>query len=70
MGIRELETFYESSLHPVFGAQLRIIYERNDFVHIILDGEKEEVAKLRSIPEEERYDYMLEYPGDKPLTTK
>lgn len=42
MGIRELETFYESSLRPVFGAQLRIIHERNDFVHIILDGEKED----------------------------
>ncbi len=42
MDIRELETFYEASLRPVFGEQFRIIHERNDVVHIILDGEKED----------------------------
>lgn len=42
MDIRELETFYETSLRPVFGAQFRIVHERNDFIHIILDGEKED----------------------------
>lgn len=42
MGITELEIFYEASLRPVFGAQFRIVHERDDFVHIILDGEKED----------------------------
>lgn len=42
MDIAELEIFYETSLRPVFGTQFRIIHERNDFVHIILDGEKED----------------------------
>ena len=42
MGITELEIFYEASLRPVFGAQFRIAHERDDFVHIILDGEKED----------------------------
>lgn len=42
MDIGELEAFYQTSLHPVFGAQFRIVHERNDFVHVILDGEKED----------------------------
>ena len=42
MNIAELETFYETCLRPVFGDQLHIVHERNDFVHIILDGEKED----------------------------
>lgn len=42
MDIAELEIFYETSLRPVFGTQFRIIHERNDLVHIILDGEKED----------------------------
>lgn len=42
MEIRELEAFYEACLRPVFGAQLRVIHERDDFVHVILDGEKED----------------------------
>ena len=42
MNITELEIFYEISLHPVFGEKFRIIHERDDFVHVILDGEKED----------------------------
>lgn len=42
MDILELERFYETALRPVFGAQLRILHERSDFVHIILDGEQED----------------------------
>lgn len=42
MDITELEIFYETSLRPVFGTQFRILHERNDFIHFILDGEKED----------------------------
>lgn len=42
MDITELEAFYEAALRPVFGAQLRIVHERDDFVHVILDGERED----------------------------
>lgn len=42
MNMAELETFYGTSLGPVFGAQFRIVHERDDFVHIILDGEQED----------------------------
>lgn len=42
MDMEALKAFYEASLRPVFGPQLRIIQERSDFVHILLDGEKED----------------------------
>ena len=42
MSIIELENFFKESLYPVFGEQFRIIHESDDFVHIILDGEKED----------------------------
>ncbi len=42
MDVTELETFYEMSLRPIFGEQFHLVHERDDFVHIILDGEKED----------------------------
>ena len=39
MDVTELETFYEMSLRPIFGEQFHLVHERDDFVHIILDGE-------------------------------
>lgn len=42
MSIRELEVFYEMALRPVFGSLLHIVQERDDFAHVILDGEQEE----------------------------
>lgn len=42
MSITELEMFYETALRPVFGSLLHIVHERDDFAHVILDGEREE----------------------------
>lgn len=38
----ELEALYEKLLRPVFGGSLQIIHERDDFVHVILDGGRED----------------------------
>ena len=42
MEIKELEMLYEKALRPVFGSQLRIIHDHDDFVTVILDGEQED----------------------------
>lgn len=42
MNITELEAIYEKLLRPVFGENFQIIHERDDFVHVILDGGLEE----------------------------
>lgn len=42
MTIKELEMLYEEALRPVFGSALRILHDRDDFVTVILDGEKED----------------------------
>ena len=42
MIIKELEMLYEKALHPIFGNQLHIIHDCDDFVSVILDGEQED----------------------------
>lgn len=42
MKIKELEMRYEEALRPVFGSGYRIIHDRDDFVTVILDGDKED----------------------------
>ena len=42
MVIKELETLYEKALRPVFGNQFHIIHDHDDFVIVILDGERED----------------------------
>lgn len=42
MSLTELEAFYETALRPVFGSLLHIVHERDDFAHVLLDGEREE----------------------------
>ena len=37
-----MEMRYEKALRPVFGDQLRIIHDSDDFASIILDGEQED----------------------------
>ena len=38
MDIKELEMLYEEALRPIFGDQLRIIHDSDNFVTIILNG--------------------------------
>lgn len=40
MMVKEMEMRYEKTLRPVFGDQLRIIHDSDDFATIILDGEQ------------------------------
>ena len=42
MVIRELEALYEQALRPVFGSLFRIIHDSDDFVTVVLDGERED----------------------------
>ena len=42
MDITQLEARYEAALRPVFGPQLRIVHQRDDFAHVILDGDQED----------------------------
>lgn len=41
MDIQEIEVLYEQALRPILGDQFRIEHDRDDFVTVILDGEKE-----------------------------
>ena len=41
MDFTEAEAFYERELRPVFKDQFRILHERSNFAHVILDGEQE-----------------------------
>lgn len=40
--IKELEMLYEKALRPIFGDQFQIIHDRDNFVTILLDGERED----------------------------
>ena len=42
MKITELVDVYQQALIPIFGDDLHIIYEDEDFISIVLDGDKEE----------------------------
>ncbi len=42
MDIKELETLYEEALHPIFGDHFHIIHDNDNFVTILLDGERED----------------------------
>lgn len=42
MDITQLEARYEAALRPVFGPRLRIEHQRDDFAHVILDGDQED----------------------------
>lgn len=42
MGITELVNVYQESLTPIFRDELHTIYDGEDFISIILDGEKED----------------------------
>ncbi len=42
MDIKELEMLYEEALRPIFGDQLRIIHDSDNFVTVILDGKRED----------------------------
>ena len=55
MSITELEMFYETALRPVFGSLLRIVHERDDFAHVILDGEREKRRKDGKMPQKGRF---------------
>lgn len=38
----ELISWYETALRPAFGEELRVVHERDDFAHVLLDGDREE----------------------------
>ena len=40
MSITELVDIYQQALTPIFGNELHIIYDGEDFISIILDGDK------------------------------
>ena len=42
MDITALEKLYEKLLRPAFGEAFRIVHDRDDFVSIILDGDRED----------------------------
>lgn len=42
MDIKELEALYAAALRPVFGSRFQIFHDRDDFVTVVLDGEREE----------------------------
>ena len=42
MMIKELEMLYEKTLRPFFGSELHIIHDRDDFVTVVLDGDRED----------------------------
>lgn len=42
MNMPELESWYETALRPAFGERLCVVHERDDFAHVLLDGDREE----------------------------
>ena len=42
MSITELVNIYQEALTPIFGDELHIIYDGDDYISVILDGEKQD----------------------------
>lgn len=42
MSMPELESWYETALRPAFGEGLHVVHVRDDFAHVLLDGDREE----------------------------
>ena len=42
MNMPELESWYETALRPAFGERLCVVHERDDFAHVLLDGDRGE----------------------------